>query len=109
MVDRKNKPESIGFMYKYYVVEVIVVPYQRFKVINNIVFKEAYSYYVTIGDIPQCTCPNFIKLSSMTLGRNERKWVNCKHLYYMFTFLCKVDWDNDKFMHTPTYKYNEIL
>ena len=33
----------------------------------------------------------------------------CKHLYYVFRFLCKVDYGNDKFIHAPTYSYNEVM
>ena len=33
----------------------------------------------------------------------------CKHLYYEFIFLFKVNYNNDKFMHTPTYTYNEVM
>lgn len=32
-----------------------------------------------------------------------------KHLYYAFRFLCKVDYGNNKFIHAPTYTYNEVL
>ena len=39
----------------------------------------------------------------------KRKWVYCKHLYYVFKFIRKVDFDNDKFIHAPTYAYNEVM
>ena len=32
----------------------------------------------------------------------------CKHLYYVFSFLCKVDYESDKFIPAPTYTYNEV-
>ena len=32
-----------------------------------------------------------------------------KHLYYMFRFLCKVDYDNGKFTHALTFTYNEVM
>jgi hypothetical protein len=35
--------------------------------------------------------------------------VYCKHLYYVFRFLCKVDYDIDKFIHAPSYFYNEVM
>ena len=27
----------------------------------------------------------------------------------MYRFLCKVDYSNNKFIHTPTYSYNEVM
>ena len=32
----------------------------------------------------------------------------CKHLYYLFRFLCKVDYESDKVILAPTYIYNEV-
>ena len=29
--------------------------------------------------------------------------------YYVFRFLCKVDDGSDKFIHVPTYSYNEVM
>ena len=29
--------------------------------------------------------------------------------YYVFRFLCKVDYNSDKFIHAPTYSYNEVM
>jgi hypothetical protein len=108
MPDHKNKWESAGLMDGYYVVGVTAIPYPGFGVLINIVSKEDISYRVTIGDIPHCTCPDFTKMSSQSLGK-KGKWVYCKHLYYVFRFLCKVDYDSDKFIHAPTYSYNEVM
>lgn len=36
-------------------------------------------------------------------GEQKRKWVYYKHLHYMFRFLFKLHYDNDKFIHSPTY------
>ena len=30
-------------------------------------------------------------------------------VFAMFRYLCKVNYDNDKFIHGPTYTYNEVL
>lgn len=32
-----------------------------------------------------------------------------KHLYEVFGFLCKVDYDMDKFIHATPYTYNEVM
>jgi hypothetical protein len=92
-------------MDNYYVVRVIAIPYLRFGVLINIISKEDIAYRATIGDMPLCICLDFTKISSHPLGR-KGKWVHCKHLHYVFRFQCKVDY---KFIHTPTYFYNEVM
>lgn len=47
-------------------------------------------------------------MSSQTLGR-EAKQVYYKHLYYVFGFLCNVDYNDSKFIHAPTYTCNEVM
>jgi hypothetical protein len=63
-INHKNKWNNIGFIDGYYVVEIIAIPYPRFGVLINIVYKEDIIYYVTIGDMPHCTCLDFTKMSS---------------------------------------------
>ena len=108
MANHKNKWESVGLMDGYYVVGIIAIPYPRFGVLLNIVSNDDIKYCVTIADMPHCTCPEFTKISSQSLGK-KGKWVYCKHLYYVFRFLCKVDYGSDKFIHAPTYSYNEVM
>ena len=103
----KKKWESAGLMDGSYVVGVTAISYPGYGVIINIVSKKIITYRITIGDIPHCTCLDFTKMSSQALGK-KGKWVYCKHLYYVFRFLCKVDYESDKFIHAPTYTYNEV-
>ena len=104
----KNKWENVGFMNGYYVVGITTIPYPSYRVIINIISKDDITYRITIGDIPHCTGPNFTKMSSQALGKKGR-WVYCKHLYYVFRFLCKVNYESDKFIHASTYTYNEVM
>ena len=100
----KNKWESIGLMDGYYVVGVIAIPYPRYGVIMNIVSKEDITYCITIGDIPHCMCPNFTKMSSQALGK-KWKLVYCKHLQYVFRFLCKVNYESSfMYQHIRTMR-----
>ena len=32
-----------------------------------------------------------------------------KHLYYVFIFLCKIDYISDKFNHAPMFTYNKVV
>jgi hypothetical protein len=108
LADHKNKWESAGLIKCYYVVGVTAIPYPGLGVIINIVSNHDIIYHVTIGDILHCTCPDFMKMSSHAL-RKKGKWVYSKHLYYVFRFLCKVDYEIDKFIHAPTYTFNEVM
>ena len=87
---------------------ITINSYPRFNVLINIVSNEDITYRVTIGDISYCICPDFTKMSSQALGKNG-KWMYYKFLYYVCRFLCKVDYERDKFVIAPTYTYNEIM
>ena len=45
---------------------------------------------------------------SLAVGK-KGQWVLCKHLYYMFKYLYKDDYANDKYIHAWTYNYNEVM
>lgn len=45
-------------------------------------------------------------MPSQALG-NKGKYY--KHLYYVFRFLYKVEYDNNKFNNAPTYTYNRVM
>lgn len=79
-----------------------------FRVITNIILKEDNVYRVKIGDIPQCAYPDLTKMSSQALG-NKGEHLYCKHLYYVLKFVCKVNYNNDMFIHAPPYIYNNII
>lgn len=69
MVNHTIKWESAGLIDRYYVVGVTIIPYIGFRVTINIVSKEGVTYHVTLGNIPQCICPDFTKTFSYVLGR----------------------------------------
>ena len=35
--------------------------------------------------------------------------VLCKHLYYVFIYIFKVYYATNKFIHAPTFSYNEVM
>ena len=92
----------------YYVVGVTPILYLGNGCIITIVFREEKTNLVPIADIPQCNCPDFAKMLSLAVGK-KGQWVSCKHLYYVFRYLCKVDYATDKFIHAPTFSYNEVM
>ena len=91
-----------------YVVGVTPIPYPRYGCIITIGSKEEKTCLVSIGDIMQCTCLDFAKILSFEVGKRGQ-WVSCKHLYYVFKYLCKVDYATDKFFHVLTFSYNEAM
>ena len=61
-----------------------------------------------IADILQCTCSDFAKMSSLVVGK-KGQWVSCEHLYYVFMYLCKIDYATNKFIHAATFSYTELM
>ena len=53
------------------------------------------------------TCLDFPKCHLICW--EKKKWGYCKHLYYVFRLLCKVDCDGDEFIHAPTYTCDEVM
>ena len=74
----------------------------RFGMIINVVSKNLNSY-----------CHNWWHLvlhHNVIEGfRKANISVYYKHSYIMFGFLCKLDYDNDKFICVPTYTYNVVM
>ncbi len=64
-------------------------------------------YRITIGMFPSCTCPDFINMAISAIG-GRQQYVNCKHLYYLFRYFCKMNVIEDKFIHAPSYSFNEL-
>lgn len=105
LATHKIKWEGAILMNEYYVVLAITILCPSFAVIINIISKDDKSHHVTIGNIPQCTCPNFTKMSSHIL-RKKGKWVYWKHLHNVFKIFRKVDYNNSAFTfwHIPTMR-----
>jgi len=47
-------------------------------------------YQITMDMFPLCTCPNFVNMVVSTIG-GQQQYVNCKHLYYLYKYFCKMD------------------
>lgn len=95
-------------MDEYHVVGVTTIPYPRYGSIITIVTKEETTYFMSIGDIPHMHLPRLCKDVINDSG-NKGQWVFCKHLYYIFKYMCNVDYATDKFIHAPTFIYNEVM
>ena len=65
------------------------------------------AYQVTIGMFPTCSCPDFVNMVVSAIG-GRQQYVNCKHLYYLYKYFCKMDVYKDKFIQAPSYSFNEL-
>ena len=74
-------------------------------ILGSILKKELYE--VTISDFPACTCIGFRYMCTSTLGNPTKRWVLCKHLYFILQnrMFCTID---DAFIHCPGWIVNEV-
>ena len=93
--NHKNRWISTGHMNGYHITGVIVVPHLGCGVGITIVNDKDKAYLVSVTTFSQCTCEDFVGMSSKAASR---KWVPSKHLYYVFEYLCKMNYEIDKFI-----------
>lgn len=108
-VDHRNKWETTRNL-NAVVDSVVIIPYLGYgRVLTLIsgIFPNQKVYRITISDFPACTCEDFITMSTAALG-SRKSWVNCKHLYYVFRFICKANLENDKYIHAPSLSFDEV-
>ena len=64
-------------------------------------------YRITLGQFSTCTCPDFVNMAVSTIG-GRQQYVNCKHLYYLYKYFCKMHIHDQKFIHAPSYSFNKL-
>ena len=92
------------------IIQVNLLPYPGLGAIVALqsgVEPNANVYNITLCNFPACTCPHYNNMTSSAIGRRGM-YVNCKHLYYVFRFLCKLDYKVDTFIHAPTLSMDEV-
>jgi hypothetical protein len=65
-------------------------------------------YEVTISDFPACKCLDFVSMKSYALGNSRKKWIYCKHIYFILQRYMGCTKD-DIFVHCPAYTFNEVI
>jgi hypothetical protein len=65
-------------------------------------------YEVTISDFHACKCLDFVSMKSYALGNGQKKWIYCKHIYFILQGFMGCTRD-DKFIHCPAYTFNEVI
>jgi hypothetical protein len=64
-------------------------------------------YLITIGSFPKCSCQYFKDMATKSLDKRGQ-WANCKHLYFVFTVIGRLDSNRDAFIHAPSFSFNEV-
>ena len=64
-------------------------------------------YYLTFSHLSACICPNFKEMATKRIEKNGQ-WANCKHLYYLFTVVCGLDFESDTFIHAVIFSFNKV-
>ena len=108
-IDHRNKWESARNV-RAIVKNVTSIPYPgygRIITLDSGIYPNQKTYQITLCDFPSCSCDDFITMSSGALGK-RKAWVNCKHLYYVYRFLCMANVEDDKYIHAPSLSFKEI-
>jgi hypothetical protein len=90
--------------------QITMIPHPGYRCIitlNSGIPPNIQQYMITIGTFPDCSCPYFKEMVMKALG-NRGQWANCKHLYFIFTVICRLDTEVDDFIHDPTFSFNEV-
>ena len=93
------------------VVKFVKVPLPSYGIVHivhipNSVAKQQL-YEVTISHFPACKCLDVISIKSCTLGNGQKKWIYCKHIYFILQKFIGYTLD-DKFVHCLAYTFNEV-
>jgi hypothetical protein len=64
-------------------------------------------YQITISHFPKCTYLDFLNMAMVSIGKRGQ-YVNCKHFYYIFHYFYKMNCEGDKFIHSPSFSFNEV-
>jgi hypothetical protein len=105
----RNKWESARNI-KGMVLGVTILPFPGLGAIISLesgVESDKKVYRITISHFPECTCSDFFNMAVVSIGK-QGQYVNCKHLYYIFRYFCKMNCEDHKFIHSPSLSFNEV-
>jgi hypothetical protein len=64
-------------------------------------------YQITISHFLECTCSDFLNMEVALIGK-WGQYVNCKQVYYTFYYFYKMNYEDHKFMRSPSLSFNEV-
>jgi hypothetical protein len=65
------------------------------------------TYRIIVNMFLACICLDFVDMVVSSIRKNGQ-YVNCKHLYYLFRYFCKLNLEEDKFVHAPSFSFNKV-
>ena len=87
------------------------VPQPSYRVVFTIITPGSISkkvlYEVTISDFPAYICRGFRYMCTSALGNSSKKWILCKHLYFILQN-CMFCTSGDTFIHCPGWTPNKV-
>jgi hypothetical protein len=89
---------------------VTLIPYLGYGwiiTLESSIFPNQSTYMVTIFDFLAYTCDYFVNMCAVVLS-SKKAWLNYKHLYYVYRYICKGNAQDDKFIHAPTLIFEEV-
>jgi hypothetical protein len=107
-VKQKNRWESADIV-NIRINSITMLPYPAYGCIVLLQSKKGQKtseYRLTLGPAPDCSCGDFKDM--LIQSRKRGAWYYCKHLYYIFRVVCKFRCNEDLFIHSPTFSFNEI-
>lgn len=66
-----------------------------------------HQYLITIGTYPECSCEYFKDMATKSVGKRG-SWASCKHLYFVFIVVGRLDSEKDAFIHAPSFSFSEV-
>ena len=92
------------------ILKSMLIPKPNFGVVFTVIIpgsilKELYE--VIVSAYSACTCKGFWYMCASTFGNPSKKWILCKHLYFVLQncMFCTVD---DAFIHCPRWTLNKV-
>jgi len=108
-IEWQNKWESAGNIR----VQILGVTLLPFSSLGAIVALETSAnpnknvYWIMVGILSTCTNLDFMNMVVPAI-RGWYQYMNCKHLYYLYMYFCKMDIHNDKLIHALSYSFNVL-
>ena len=62
---------------------------------------------ITHCNFPSYVCFHYEIMNNTSIGKRYM-YINCKYLYYIFCYLCKLDYKKVMFIHAFTFNWDEI-
>ena len=87
-----------------------ILPYLGLGVIITLSSKIDFNekiYNITHCNLPSWVCFHYESMNNTSIGKCGM-CINCKYLYYIFYYLCKLSYKKITFIHAFTFSWDEV-